>query len=141
MKYLLDSNIVSEPSKPIQNEKVIKLIEKNRDNSAIAAISFFEMLHGVLVLPEGKRKKSLEEYLEKTVVPFYDFLSYDILAARIQAELSAKLQSIGKLTPYQDTQMASIAISKNLVLVTRNVKDFENILKVSNLKIENWFEK
>lgn len=140
MKYLLDSNIVSEPSKPIQNEKVIKLIEKNRENSVIATVSFFEMLYGVLVLPEGKRKKSLEEYLEKTVVPFYDFLSYDILAARIQAELSAKLQSIGKLTPYQDTQIASIAISNNLVLVTRNVKDFENILKVSNLKIENWFE-
>ena len=99
------------------------------------------MSHGSLALPEGKRKKSLEEYLEKTVVPFYDFLSYDILAARIQAELSAKLQSIGKLTPYRDTQIASIAISNNLVLVTRNVKDFENILKVSNLKIENWFEK
>lgn len=30
MKYLLDSNIVSEPSKPIQNEKVIKLIEKKQ---------------------------------------------------------------------------------------------------------------
>lgn len=140
MKYLLDSNIVSEPSKPIQNEKVIKLIEENRENSVIATVSFFEMLHGVLVLPEGKRKKSLREYLEKTIVPFYDFLSYDILAARIQAELSAKLQSIGKLTPYQDTQIASIAIANKLILVTRNVKDFENIVKVSKLKIENWFE-
>lgn len=140
MKYLLDSNIVSEPSKPIQNEKVIKLIEENREDSAIATVSFFEMLHGVLVLPEGKRKQSLKEYLEKTIVPFYDFLSYDIVSARIQAELSAKLQSIGKLTPYQDTQIASIAIANNLILVTRNIKDFENIVKVSNLKIENWFE-
>ena len=46
-KYLLDSNILSEPSKPVPNETVVNLLKKNRKDSAVPVFSYFEMLHGV----------------------------------------------------------------------------------------------
>ena len=68
------------------------------------------------------------------------FLSYDLNASKVQAEITAKLEAIGRPTPYADTQIASIAIANDLILVTRNVKDFAIIKDYFNLQIENWFE-
>lgn len=140
MKYLLDSNIVSEPSKPVPNEKVLEKLSANRKDCVISTVSFFEMLHGVLILPEGRRKQRLLTYLNEAVEPFYKFLSYDLNASKVQAEITAKLEAIGRPTPYADTQIASIAIANELILVTRNVKDFASIKDNFNLQIENWFE-
>ena len=140
MKYLLDSNIVSEPSKPVPNEKVLVKLSANRKDCVISTVSFFEMLHGVLILPDGRRKQRLLTYLNEDVEPFYKFLSYDLNASKVQAEITAKLEAIGRPTPYADTQIASIAIANDLILVTRNVKDFAIIKDNFNLQIENWFE-
>ena len=139
-KYLLDSNILSEPSKPVSNEHVVNLLKENRKDSTVSVLSYFEMLHGVLVLPDGKRKERLMAYLEETVVPFYDFLSFDFECAKMNAEVTAKMESVGKPLPVIDSQIASIALAKNLILVTRNVKDFAPIQEYFPLKIENWFE-
>ena len=141
MKYLLDSNIISEPSKPFPNEKVLNLLSTRRKDCVISSITFFEMLYGVLKLSNGKRKDILLSYLNEIVVPFYKILSYDFNAAKMHAQISSELEKIGLKTPFVDTQIASVAISNNLVLVTRNVKDFENIKNAFQLKIENWFEK
>ena len=54
--------------------------------------------------------------------------------------LSNVLESIGKLPPEFDLQIASIAIANNMILVTRNTKDFAQISSVSNLMLENWWE-
>ncbi|MCH5290681.1 MAG: hypothetical protein J1D88_02835 [Treponema sp.] len=61
--YLLDSNIVSEPSKPLPSRKVLEKLAANRSLSVISAVSYFEMLHGVLALPDGKRKDRLGAYI------------------------------------------------------------------------------
>lgn len=139
-KYLLDSNIISEPSKPEPKKIVVDLLSKNRKNSAISTLSYFELLHGVLSLPDGKRKERLYAYLEETVVPFYDFLPFDFECAKINAEVSAKMESVGRPLPIIDSQIASVALAKNLILVTRNTKDFSPIQEYFPLKIENWFE-
>lgn len=139
-KYLLDSNIISEPSKPEPNDTVVHLLTKNRADSVIAAVSYFEMLHGILVLPSGKRKERLMAYLQETVVPFYDFLPFDFEAAKLNAEVIAKLESVGKPLPVIDSQIASVALAKGLTLVTRNIKDFSPIQEYFPLKLENWFE-
>jgi predicted nucleic acid-binding protein len=140
-KYLLDSNIISEPSKPVPNMTVVNKLIRNSKECSITAVTYFEMLHGILILSEGKRKQRLVAYLQETVVPFYDFISYDLEAARVNAEIIAKLESVGNPLPIIDSQIASIALLNNWVLVTRNVKDFEPIQNFFSLKIENWFEK
>lgn len=140
LKYLLDSNIISEPSKPEPNRKIIELLKENSDFSAISTVSYFEMLHGILILPDGKRKERLMSYLNEAVVPFYSFLAYDFDAALANAKILAKLESVGRPIPFGDSQIASIALSKGLILVTRNVKDFVPICDLFPLRIENWFD-
>ncbi len=138
-KYLLDSNIVSEPTKPVPNQSVLDLIERNRFSCSMCSVSYFEMLHGVLRLPDGRRKERLMAFLNEVVFPFYDFLPYDMKAARIHAEMLSKLEKSGKPVPFQDSIIAAVAIANDLVLVTRNTKDFQNIADECPLKIENWF--
>ena len=139
-KYLLDSNILSEPTKPNPNKSLMTLLIKNQVVSSLAAVSYFEMLHGILVLSNGKYKNRLMAYLEEVVVPFYNFISFNFSAAKINAELTAKLESVGKRLPIIDSQIASIALANNLVLVTRNTKDFLPIQEYFPLVIENWFD-
>jgi tRNA(fMet)-specific endonuclease VapC len=63
-------------------------------------------------------------------------LSYTQDAAKWHGETAARLQLQGKTPPFVDTQIAAVAKTNNLILVTRNVDDFENF---TDLKIENWF--
>ncbi len=140
MKYLFDSNIISEPSKPEPDKKVLDLIFQNQPFAAVSTVSYFEMKHGILILPEGKRKERLLAFLTQTIEPFYEFIPYDFKAAGINAEILAKLESVGNPIPFADSQIASVALSRSLVLVTRNVKDFLPIQKYFPLQIENWFE-
>lgn len=140
MKYLLDSNIVSEASKPNPNAFVIDCIEKFGMESALSSISAFELAYGVAILPECARKERLKSFLSEMVFPFYDVLPYDLKCSRIHAIVMAKLKSLGLVIPYQDSQIATVALANNLILVTRNVKDFEPIAKHFSLKIENWFD-
>lgn len=139
-KYLLDSNILSEPSKPNPSENVVNLLKENRKVAAVCVLTYFEMFYGLLTMPDGKKKKILMDYLEETVVPFFDFLTFDFECAKANAQIVAKLESVGKPLPIIDSQIASVAITNDLILVTRNTKDFAPIQKFFPLKIENWFD-
>ncbi len=65
-------------------------------------------------------------------------IDYDSEAAQSHAQERARLSKIGKTLAFADGQIASIASSNNLILVTNNVVDFQYF---ENLKIENWFER
>jgi len=140
MKYLLDSNIISEGSKPSPNSRVVELLNVRGVESALSSVTAFELLYGVNVLPAGTRKDRLQAYLDETVFPFYNVLAYDFKCSEIHADVMAKLKSVGQMVPYQDSQIASVALANGLILVTRNVKDFEPVAQYFPLKIENWFE-
>lgn len=138
--YLLDTNIISEPTKASPSEKVIEKLAENLEYSCISSVTWAEVLSGVKLLPEGKRKNALFEYFVENVQKQYDILAFDSSAANIYSDLFERLKEMR--TPVQkfDLLIASIAISNNLILVTRNTGDFENIAKNSTLMIENWFE-
>ena len=68
------------------------------------------------------------------------FLGFDGSAAEVYSSIYPKLEGLGRIPQEFDLQIASIAIANNLILVTRNTKDFESICQVSNLMLENWFE-
>ena len=70
----------------------------------------------------------------------YPIIQYDNHAARIQADIRYRLEEKDTPIDFQDTQIAAIAVSNNMVLVTRNTKHFAPIQEVSPLMLENWFE-
>ena len=138
--YLLDTNIISEPTKLSPNENVIQKLADNLEYSCISAITWAEMLSGIKSLPDGKRKDSLFDYYIESVQKQYEILSFEASAANIYSDLYERLKAKGVPAQRFDLMIASIAISNNLILVTRNVSDFKDIAENSNLMIENWFE-
>ena len=76
----------------------------------------------------------------KEVQATFEIIQYDSHAAWIQADIRSRLKEAGTPVDFPDTQIASIAIANNMVLVTRNIKHFEPIQQVAPLMLENWFE-
>lgn len=138
--YLLDTNIVSEAMHSISDEKVMEKLSKYESLCAICATTWNEILYGIQILPEGKKKHVLYSDLIDDVQGTYDVLPYDKAAATIQADIRSRLKEKGKTVEFADTQIAAIAISNNMILVTRNTKHFSAIQEVSPLLMENWFE-
>ena len=136
--YLLDTNVISEVTHPSPNEKIISNLELHHGTCAISSVTWFELLKGVGLLEEGSKKQKLITFLFDYVQSSFEIIPYDLHAANINARLVAKLMPMGKLTPILDTQIASIAIANNMILVTQNTKDFEVFTKEDCLMFENW---
>ncbi len=134
--YLLDTNTISEPLKVKPNLQVVENIERYHEKIAIAAMVFYELIRGVELLPDSKKKLKTMDYIESVVVRF-PILPYSKEAAKWHGETAARLQLQGKTPPFVDTQIAAIAKAHELCLVTRNVEDFQYF---TDLKIENWFD-
>lgn len=138
--YLLDTNIISEPPKPFASEKVITKLEMYSHNSVISSTVWYELLKGIEILPEGSRKDNLYKYAVEIVQGMYPILPYDEHCASLQADMYARMRKNGTQVSPLDMQIAATALSNNLILVTRNKKDFEPIQKEFSLYVENWFE-
>jgi tRNA(fMet)-specific endonuclease VapC len=135
--YLLDTNVLSEPVKPMPNLGVMRLLEAHRAEIATAAPVWNELLFGCFRLPASKRRTVLEEYLRETLAPSLAVLPYDGAAAERHAAERARLSLLGRTPPFIDGQIAAVAQTCGLTLVTRNVSDYEPF---EDLRIENWAE-
>ncbi len=138
--YLLDTNIISEIFKQKPNEKLMEMLYKNEKLCALPSTSWNELLYGVNVMAEGKKKQLLFERLVDDIQKNYDIIYYDNHAAWIHADIRSRLKEKGRSIEFPDSQIASIAVSNCMILVTRNTKHFEPIQEVSPLMMENWFE-
>ena len=136
-RFLLDTNILSEPVKLNPNQQVAERVIENIPAIAVAAVSFHELLFGCSQMPDSRRKRALSAYIQRNVVELLPILPYCESSAKWHAEERVRLRKIGKTSPHVDGQIAAIAATNNLILVTRNVKDFQYF---QDIKIENWFE-
>lgn len=135
MRYLLDTNIISEPLKPDPNARVIAKLSEHRGALVSAAPVWHELRYGCRRLPKSRKRDKIEHYLNHVVMPSMVILPYDEKAAAWHARERARLTSIGRTPPYVDGQIASIAKVNGLVLVSRNTKDYKLF---SDLELENW---
>ena len=137
VRYLLDTNILSEPIVARPNPQVMKRLKANSGFLAIASVTWHEVLFGLFLLPAGKRRDQIEDYLFQRIHPSLPIIGFEQDAARWQAEQRARLRQAGKPPSYPDSQIAAIAAVNDLTLITRNVDDFTNF---EGVRIENWFE-
>ncbi len=138
--YLLDTNIISEITKPHPNPVVVKKLQETKNISTLSSVGFEEMLYGVKKMPESKKRNDLFRFNVDFIQTNYEIIPFDIHASWIHSDVRERLEQKGKKAPLADSMIAATAIANNLVLVTRNVKDFEDIKQVSALMVENWFE-
>lgn len=136
--YLLDTNILSEITKPKPNKNVVKKVIENKHISTIASVTYEEMLYGVKRLPASKKQSDLLSFNINFIQANYEIIPFDVHASWVLSDIRQRLESKGKRAPLADAMIAATAIANNLILVTRNVKDFESIREVSSLMLEDW---
>ncbi len=135
MKYLLDTNVLSEPLKPEPNRNVMAKLEKHQGEIATAAPIWHELVFGCQRLPPSRKREIIAAYLRDVVARNMDILPYDEMAAEWHAEQRAKLGMHGRAPSFADGQIAAIARINGLILVTRNTVDFEHF---DDITILNW---
>jgi len=134
-RYLLDTNVISEATRPTPNVNVVQNLTEHQREIVTASVVIHELLYGCFRLAESQKRQFLLEYINQIPLKM-PILNYDLQAAQWHAQEKAKLSKIGKTPAFVDGQIASIAYCNNLILVTNNVSDFRDF---DNLRIENWF--
>jgi len=134
LKFLLDTNILSEPIRPKPILHVLEKLEQHQNEIATATVVWHELLFGCQRLPVSSKRQKLEQYLYQTVAKL-PILPYTQEAAEWHAQERARLSLIGKIPPFVDGQIAAIAKVNDLIIVTANISDYQAF---SGLIIENW---
>ena len=135
LKYLLDTNIVSEPLRPSPSRTVLRRLASHEGETAIASIVWHELQFGCARLPKSRRKDAIERYLEDVVLASFPIVDYDRAAAEWHARERARLEAAGKTPSFVDGQIAAIACVNDLMLVTANKGDFRAF---KGLRVEGW---
>jgi predicted nucleic acid-binding protein len=125
MKFLVDTNILSEPTKPQPNLAVEKWIADNEADFYTSSLVMAELLNGLERLPESDRKRRLSRQIEKLVERFGGrILSFNLRVVREWVRLQAELRSKSHTMPWEDSIIAATARHHGLTLATHNTADF-----------------
>jgi predicted nucleic acid-binding protein len=138
VKYLLDTNVLSEIRKPQGSARVKAFVNNLREEDLyVSVISIGEITYGIEKLPAGPKKtdliiwaaQKLPERFGNRIVP---------LDADIMTEWGRLQAGTAKTLPLFDSLIAASALARRLTVVTRNTKDFE---KIKGLVLLNpWIE-
>lgn len=135
MNYLLDTCVISELVKKSPDKNVLGWLKSTpSDNLYLSVITVGEIRKGLSKLPESKRKDSLANWLNSLIEDYQNrIIAIDLIVAENWGNLQGKAEKEGNPMPVIDGLIAAIAYTHNLVLVTRNVSDFEpGVIPVKN---------
>ena len=131
IKYIVDTNICIY----IINKRPIGIIQKFKQldvgEIGVSTITVSELQYGV---SKSKNRRLNEQRIEDFLFPL-EILPYDEIAASIYGDIRFQLEKRGDSIGPLDLLIAAHALSRNLVLVTNNEKEFK---RVKSLKVENW---
>jgi predicted nucleic acid-binding protein len=137
---LLDTNVLSELMKPKPVERVVRWIAAQPATSLYTtSITQAEILHGIMLLPSGKRRSAFESAAEAMFKEDFGgrVLPFGSDAAHPYARIAAQRRRAGRPISHFDAQIAAIAQSTGASIATRNATDFDGCgLKV----IDPWVE-
>jgi len=124
---ILDTNVLSETLRPTPSATVLEWM---RSEPALAlfttAITEAELLYGIALLPDGRRRRSLQEVVVRIFAEDLAdrVLPFDRAAAHEFADIAASRRRAGRPISEADARIAAIARSRGAALATRNVEDF-----------------
>lgn len=128
--YVIDTNVASELMRPSPAPAVGAWIAgRDAEELYLTAVSEAELLYGVAIVPAGRRRNELEAVMLRWLdTGFADrILPFDSAAARDYADIAAGRRSAGRPIAPADCQIAAIARSRGMAVITRNVRDFGDI--------------
>ena len=125
MKYLVDANVLSEPTKPTPDLRVVEWLREHEPEIAVNPVILGELRFGILILPKGRKRTALERWFNAGVERLH-CLPWDAGTGLEWVELLARLRVGGKAMPLKDSLIAATAIVHSLAIATRNRGDFVN---------------
>lgn len=123
MKFLVDANVLSEPTKTMEVREVTQWLAANWGDCVVDAVVMAEIWRGIDRLPDGAKKHSLSEWFArlKAKIPC---LPWTLDVAMHWAPIANHVQMSGFTVGIKDTMIAASARHHGLMVVTRNVSDF-----------------
>jgi tRNA(fMet)-specific endonuclease VapC len=135
IRFLLDTSTISAAMWKMPDAGVLAKLGEHGGECAISAQVWHELQYGVGRLARGKRRVILETFLREVVHPTLPILPYDERAAEWLAEERIRLEKAGKQTPVVDGQIAAVAATNGIPVVTANLPDFAQF---KGLAVQNW---
>ena len=126
MSFLVDANVLSEPTKPQPVGQVVQWLRQNESDLVISPIVLGVLEYGILALPNGRRRIRLLNWLHagpKTL----NLSFFDAATAGVWAKLLADLRRKGRAMPIKDSLIAATALQHGLILATRNTADYRYV--------------
>ncbi len=132
MSFLLDTNVVSEWTKPRPNHGVVAwLAEVDEDRLFLSVITLTELRYGIERMAAGNRRKQLSEWLEEDLPLRFEgrVLSIDPRVADACGKIVARSEALGRRMEAMDAFIAATAEVHRLTVVTRNASDFKSLVR------------
>ena len=126
-EYALDTNVVSEPTKDVQNQRVISFLNEQPD-LWLPSVVVYEMEYGIQLLPQGQRRDRLSAAVSGIISSYANrILPLERTGAEWAALYRVQARRDGRLLRLSDALIAGIAKANDLTVATRNVKDFDGL--------------
>jgi toxin FitB len=128
--FLLDTNVLSELTRPKSDQHVENWLNTADDERLfLSVISLGEIVKGLTILPESKRRQFLRQWVEEELRSWFDgrMLPVDEVIAERWGILAGECRLKGKGLSMADGLIAATALEHDLTLVTRNVRDFADL--------------
>jgi hypothetical protein len=125
---VLDTNVVSEPMRPGGNPRVQQWLDRQAAETLyLTATSLSELLTGIEMSPEGKRKQGLDTALAEVLARLFGdrILPFDRPAAIVYARLVRRARTAGHMLSVVDAQIAAIATVHKFTVATRDILPFQ----------------
>ena len=135
VRYLLDTNVVSEPLRPRPSVNIMRRLREHDGEIAIPAPVWHELRFGCARLPESRRRDAIERYIEDVVRTSFPVIGYDREAADRHALERARLSADGTTPPFVDGQIAAIAHVNALAVISSKTSDFRVF---QGLRVLSW---
>lgn len=123
IRYLLDTNVVSETVRPQPDAQVIRWIAQ-LPTLILPAVGVFELASGIQRLAEGKKRTFLDDWLAELLASDCQILDFDRAAALTCAALESEARQRGRGCELRDLLILATAKSRGLGVATRNVAHF-----------------
>lgn len=138
-RYLLDTNIISNATKPIPSEALVDWMSAQIDEDLyICSLTVAEIWRGILEKPAGKKRRELESWFSSAEGPQALFagrvLPFDEKPALIWARMMTEGRAVGRPRNALDMIVAAIAEANDCVVVTDNEKDFAGLKIINPLR-------
>ena len=123
MRFLVDANVLSEPTRAEPSVKVVEWLSSNERDLVVDPVILGELRFGILLLERGRRRQRLERWFDEGARRL-TCLSWDAATGLRWAQLLAELRAVGQAMPVKDSMIAATALVHELTVATRNRRDF-----------------